>query len=159
MIRRRACMIGFPVRLGLLLAAAACAIVAGASGATATTSPDGSLRLKAVMTNSGIVIVHTKSDSDFVRVGGRTAAFPRGLVVDFSVYNAGTKSLVPALHVLNTANADPYDHPLKYYTSNSAAPPGGRVTLQVSFYFRAPYELLELNHGKPTGKSVSIDVH
>ena len=126
--------------------------------AIATTGPDQGLLLRAVMTNSRIVILRTGHDAQYVNPGGSTAAFPRGAVIRFSVMNQGSKPLVPAVHVLNTAGESPFDHPLKYYTAPRAALPGQTVELDIDFYFRARYEMLVLYHGKPIGKVVSINI-
>ena len=149
------------MQLGVMVVAAVAAtlvLVAGAGSAGATTGPDASYKLRAIMTNSKIVLVRTARDAQYIRPGGRAATFPRGIVVTFSVKNNGTKTLLPAVHALSTVNENPLDHPLKYYTAQRAAAPGQSVDLQINFYFRAPFLLLMLDHKKPVGKSVRINI-
>ncbi len=139
-----------------VLAAFVSLSVSGSAGAT--TGPGQSYILRAVMTDSKITIVRTRNDAPYIKPGGMKAAFQRGVVITFRVVNKGTKPLVPAVHVVNSANANPYDHPLQYYTAQRAALPGKSVDLQINFYFRAPFQLLELYHHKPVGKRVSISI-
>ncbi len=148
-------------RMGLwvmcaLAAPLACLAMVGS--ATATTGPAAVYILKAVMTNSKITIVRDKHDSLYVKPGGLIAAFPRGTVITFSVKNESSKTLLPAVHAVNTANENPADHPLKYYTADRAIAPGSSVDLQINFYFRAPFQLLELYHKKPVGQRVKITI-
>jgi hypothetical protein len=147
------------VGLGLAaVATGAVVLAAGSATAGATTGPDASYKLRAIMTNSKIVLVRSAKDAQYIKPGGSVASFPRGIVVTFSVTNKGTKPLLPAVHALSTVNEDPLDHPLKYYTAQHAAAPGQTVDLQINFYFRAPFLLLMLDHKKPVGKSVRINV-
>jgi hypothetical protein len=128
------------------------------SGATATTGPAAAYNLQAVMSGSKIVIVRTPNDAPYIKPGGLSAVFQRGTVITFHVKNTSNKPLVPAVHVVNAANQDPKDHPLQYYQAQHAAQPGQSVDLQINFYFRAPFELVQLYHKKPIGKSVHINV-
>ena len=142
----------------LCVLAGAIASLVVTSGATATTGPGASYNLQAVMSGSKIVLVRTPSDAQYIKPGGLTASFQRGTVITFHVKNTSNKPLVPAVHVLNAANQDPKDHPLQYYQAQRAAQPGKSVDLQINFYFRAPFELVQLYHKKPIGKSVHINV-
>jgi hypothetical protein len=126
--------------------------------AAATTGPAAVYVLKAVMTDSKITIVRDPHDAVYVKPGGLVAAFPRGSVITFRVTNKSSKLLLPAVHAVNTLNASPYDHPKKYYTAQRAVAPGKSVDLQINFYFRAPFQLLELYQKKPVGKRVKITI-
>jgi hypothetical protein len=151
--RRAQTVVALPFVLAGLIAS-----MALTGGAGATTGPAAVYVLHAVMTNSKIVLVPTASDRQYIKQGGLKAFFTRGSVITFQVKNKSNKPLIPAIHVLNTANEDPADHPLQYYKAQRVAKPGQSVDLQINFYFRAPYQLLQLSNNKPVGKSVLIQV-
>lgn len=133
-----------------------CLSIAGS--ATATTGPAAVYILNAVMTDSKITIIRDKHDAAYVKPGGLSASFPRGTVITFHVKNNSSRDLLPAVHAVSTYNQDPYDHPLNFYTAERAASPGKSVDLQINFYFRAPFQLLELYHKKPVGQRVKIAI-
>lgn len=111
------------------------------------------------MTNSKIELVRTKFSAPYIRSGGLAATFPRGTSIVFSVHNTGTKPLLPALKILNGANANPNDHLLKYYEAAHSIPPGGKEDLTIFFYFRGTFSLVELYKKHPVvGQHVSITV-
>jgi hypothetical protein len=145
-------------RFLIALGAAACLVAIAVSSAGATTGPGAVYTLRAIMTNSKITLVRTKGDAPYIEPGGTAATFQRGAVINFSVTNKGTRALLPAVQALSTANENPLDHALKYYTASHSILPGGREDLQIDFYFRAPFALLELFHKKPVGKRVQITV-
>lgn len=115
------------------------------------------------MTDSGVVLVPHKRTgkvvTEYIRSDGRSAQFPRGVVIEFVFSNKGTKTYLPAIRVLDKRDANPYQHTANRYRANRAITPGGHVSLFGNFYFRGSFRIEKLFHNKPQGGSVSVSIY
>ena len=133
---------------------------AGVAGATSsTTVPGGQYEIRATITDSSLTLSPIRGGSKYIHSGGHAATFPRGIVVRFIFTNKGTKKYLPALHLLNASNTNPYEKLKTLFPAQRVIGPGGHVDIVANFYFRGPFALETLLDRKPHGKKVQITVY
>jgi len=131
--------------------------------ASATTAPGYVYTVNAVLTDSGVKLlphkVNGQAITTYIRADGQSAEFPRGTLIKFVFTNKGTQSYLPAIRVLNKAQADPYTPVKPLYTASAVVKPGGHGTLFGNFYFRGSFQVENLLHKKPHGGLVNISIY
>jgi hypothetical protein len=149
---------------------ALCALVLGVSlaagfagGASATTQPGFSFTLQVNMTDAQVTLVPKKSAtgkllSSYIRDGGHSAQFPRGVIITFKFVNHGTKVYLPAIRVLDKSQANPYSKTKALYTANPIGP-GHQALLFGNFYFRGSFQIEQLLNKKPHGQPVALSIY
>ena len=148
--------------LGVVAAVAA----VGAGGASATTAPGYRFALPVVITDAGVRLVPHKTRSGrllshYIKNGGRSAQFPRGVLIEFVFENRGTKPYLPAIRVTNGADANPYQQNKKFYTADRPVKPGGHTRMYGNFYFRGAFQIEKLvnKKQKPQGTTVRFQIY
>ena len=145
----------------LALVVSLAAVFAGSG--SATTAPGSVYTVQAIITDKGVKLVPHKRTGKviqtYIRNGGRTAEFPRGVMMHFVFTNKGTKTYLPAIRVLDKTNADPYTQTKSLYKASKAIKPGGHVSLFGNFYFRGSFQIEKLLKGKPQGGTVKLSIY
>jgi hypothetical protein len=138
-----------------LLAALPISLAASLAGpAAGTTAPGTVVSVRAIMTDSKIVLVPKKPAGQYVSANGGSATFPRGAIIDFQITNEGSKAYLPAIRIPRALDVLGE----KYFTAHKVAAPGGHVEFIVNFAFRGLFKMVELLHKKPEGKAVPISI-
>ena len=76
----------------------------------------------------------------YIRGGGTSARFPRGVLIEFRFTNKGTKTYLPAIRVTNKSEANPYRHEGPVHAATLIRP-GGNVSMFGNFYFRGSFQI------------------
>jgi len=131
--------------------------------ASATTAPGFVYTINAVVNDSGVQLLPHKvgghAIGTYIHSDGHVAQFPRGTLIKFVFTNKGTQDYLPAIRVLNKAQADPYTKVQNLYTVNHVLKPGGHGTLFGNFYFRGAFQIENLLHKKLHGAPVSVTIY
>ena len=138
--------------------------LAAIDGASATTSPGYRFALPVVITDSGVRLVPHKTKSGallsrYIKDGGRSAQFPRGVLIEFVFMNQGTKTVLPAIRVTDSKDANPYQKTQKIYKAARLLKPGSRIRMYGNFYFRGAFEIEKLINKKPQGQTVRFLIY
>jgi hypothetical protein len=146
----------------LALVVAVAAVTAG--GASATTAPGYRFALPVVITDAGVRLVPLKSKSGkllshYIKNDGRSAEFPRGVLIQFVFTNKGSAPSLPAIRIKDASDANPYQKTKQVYTANHVVKPGGRATLYGNFYYRGSFEIQNLVNKKPHGATVRFAIY
>jgi len=149
-----------------VLAVAASLATLGAGGASATTAPGYRFALPVVITDAGVRLVPHKTSSGrllshYIKNGGRSAQFPRGVLIEFVFENRGTRPYLPAIRITNGSDANPYQKTKKFYTANRPLQPGGHTRMYGNFYFRGAFQIEKLvsKKQKPQGATVRFQIY
>ncbi len=128
------------VRAGLLSLFLAAVFAANASAGLRTTKPSELTKVGVSLTDNAVKIARDR----FTK--GSLTRFPRGAIIEFVIVNRGTKPYRAELflngHEFTKSGAR------KTPARTRAVKPGGRVRLQVNFYFRSRFTLKSLANGK-----------
>ena len=148
----------------VLLALVASLAAFSVGGASATTAPGYRFALPVVMTDSGVRLVPHKSTSGkllshYIKQNGRSAQFPRGVLIQFVFMNKGTRPYVPAIRVTDASDSNPFQNTKKLYTTNRPVKPGGHTSLYGNFYFRGYFRIEKLVNKKPQGNTVRFLIY
>ena len=133
-----------------------------AGRASATTSPGSIYLVNVTITDSGAVLVPHKRtgkvETVYVRADGRSAQFPRGVLIHFLFTNKGTKTYVPAVRFTDKHLANQLQEIPTLATANKIAP-GRRSSLFGTFSFRGAFVVQALLKKKPVGRSVPVTIY
>ena len=133
-----------------------------AGRASATTSPGSIYQVNVTITDSGAVLVPHKRtgkvEIQYVRADGRSAQFPRGVLIHFLFTNKGTKTYVGAVRFTDKRRANPLQQIPTLATSNKVAP-GRHSSLFGTFSFRGAFVVEALLNKKPLGRLVHVTIY
>jgi hypothetical protein len=133
-----------------------------AGRASATTSPGSIYQVNVTITDSGVVFVpHERTGKvaiQYIRADGRSAAFPRGVLIHFLFTNEGTKTYVGAVRFTNKRQANPLQQIPTLSLANKAAP-GHHSSLFGTFNFRGSFVVEALLNKKPLGRLAYVTIY
>ncbi len=133
-----------------------------AGRASATTSPGSIYLVNVTITDSGAVLVPHKRTGkvaiEYIRPDGRSAQFPRGVLIHFLFTNKGTKTYIPVVRFTDLRQANRLQEIPTVATANKVAP-GRRSSLFGTFNFRGAFVVEALLNKKVLGRPIQFTIY
>ena len=94
----------------------------------------------------------------YILANGRSAQFPRGVLIHFVFTNKGTGTTSRRSGSGDKRQANPYAVPPTFATANKVLP-GRRVSLFGNFYFRGAFLIEKLFNKNVLGRAIPVTIY